>query len=365
MSLSRSLARLLPSTQLNAIAGVSPPPDGGRWSALKLVYLFCDHILPSLEADELRRYLRLYRRDAHQRPLQIADYRRGVLSDDHLFDSGLDEVPLLDDHFGVSTTIYYSAGQGCFVPCAHVQPLTPPSRSATVRLVLGDAHFGVLLPAPVRASATTWPKPTPHFVRFVVPAYRAAARALVGGGGPAPTLSPPPRHVLQAGGRKRSTPSKPGHVGSGGLGHLEYSTRSRRAYAVSKDKRWYLGLYADHASSEAAAQPFLSKVQHMNSDVDAAVLSALAQKAARHTCFGRIGFEAWREDSASALRELYVKWKRSKFYLGSFRAEMAARTAMDAFLSTADRDVQEAVAAAKQVGVQALQPPYRRQGAVD
>ena len=52
----------------------------------------------------------------------IADLKRGVLSEDQHFDCGADEVPLLDRHFGVSTVVYFSAGQGTFVACDGIQP---------------------------------------------------------------------------------------------------------------------------------------------------------------------------------------------------------------------------------------------------
>ena len=136
-------------------------------------------------------------------------------------------------------------------------------------------------------------------------------------------------------------------------GRVDYNSKSKRAYAVTKVnmRRWYIGVYATQADSEAAAISFLLAVQHGSSDDGAAAAAALAQKAARHACLGTVGFDAWRGVGRER-QPLYIKWNGSRFFLGSFSAEMAARAAMDAFLSVADTDVQNAVAAAKQVAIE-------------
>mmetsp|Transcript_27011 Transcript_27011/g.54327 ORF Transcript_27011/g.54327 Transcript_27011/m.54327 type:complete len:141 (-) Transcript_27011:363-785(-) len=135
----------------------------------------------------------------------------------------------------------------------------------------------------------------------------------------------------------------PGVEGSS-PGCVDYNSKSKRAYSVINKRRWYIGVYPTQADSEAAATSFLRAVQHGSSDDDAAAKAALAQKAARHACLGTVGFDAWRGVSTSR-QPLYIKWNGSRFFLGSFRVEMAARAAMDAFLSVADTDVQDAVAA--------------------
>ena len=228
-----SHARLPPSTQLNAL-DVPPPPSAAKWSARALVDLFCATILHSLDRDELRTYLARYQRGPRAPLLRIADFKCGVLSADRHFDCGTDEMPLLDRHFGVSTVVYFSAGQGTFVACDAIQPgsdgihrpLPLPSHSAkavvgTVHLVIGDAHYGALLPraslAPGRASATAWPPASPPFVELFVPSYLAASRCRgraaplerpetprtvrQGGGEPLPPATPPPP----------SSPERPTH----------------------------------------------------------------------------------------------------------------------------------------------------------
>ena len=120
--------------------------------------------------------------------------------------------------------------------------------------------------------------------------------------------------------------------------------------------RWYIGLYADYEAAAAAAQSFLLELHNSDSDHhNAFAMAALAQKTARHTCLGRHLFTQWRQSPADGCivkRELYVKWQGAQLFLGSYRAELSARAAMDAFLSMADRNVTDAVAAAKQVAIE-------------
>ena len=150
--------------------------------------------------------------------------------------------------------------------------------------------------------------------------------------------------------------------GGGDVERVDCNPHSRRAYAVLAGKRWYIGYYADCASGEAAAHSFLREMHRSNSNDDAFAMAALAQKAARHSCLGRHGFDQWRDGSAEGRhRELYANWKAhdalegiksQKIFLGSFRTEIAARVALDSFLSTADRNVEAALAAAKQVAAE-------------
>ena len=62
--------------------GVPPPLGAAKWSAWALVDLFCAKILHSLERDELRTYLDRYQRGPPEPSLRMADFKRGVLSDD-------------------------------------------------------------------------------------------------------------------------------------------------------------------------------------------------------------------------------------------------------------------------------------------
>jgi hypothetical protein len=101
--------------------------------------------------------------------------------------------------------------QGVFVSCHHLQPqrIAPAHGArAAAHLVVGDNHFGALLPrarhtrclARVAAGPAQWPPPTPFFSQHIVPAYRAHTRAAGGGAHYAPELVPPPRAVRQQGG---------------------------------------------------------------------------------------------------------------------------------------------------------------------
>ena len=154
---------------------------------------------------------------------------------------------------------------------------------------------------------------------------------------------------------------------------VDYNHLSRRAYAVlATHKRWYIGFYADRGSAEAAGTSFLSEMRRAQSN-DAFAKASLAQKAARDACLGRVGFEQWRNDSAAGRqRELNANWQphdvprgqnaSKKKFLGSFRTEMAARVALDTFLSLlqdtsvssshTETELAAAVAAAKLVAAE-------------
>ena len=91
---------------------------------------------------------------------------------------------------------------------------------------------------------------------------------------------------------------------------VDYNHLSRRAYAVLAEKRWYIGLYADRGSAEAAGQSFSREMCRVLSDDARATAASLAQKAARVSCLGRHGFDQWRNGSAvGRKRELYANWQ--------------------------------------------------------
>ena len=167
-----------------------------------------------------------------------------------------------------------------------------------------------------------------------------------------------------------------GPTAAGPTCDVDYNHLSRRAYAVLAEKRWYIGLYADRASAEAASQSFLREMHRAQSN-DARATASLAQKAARVACLGRHGFNQWRDGAAAGRkRELYANWQphdvprgqgadKKKFlkkFLGSFRTETAARVALDTFLSLLrdtsissshmETDIEAAVTAAKQVAAE-------------
>lgn len=130
-----------------------PPPCGApRWCAFSLVNFYCDVVLPALDEDVRRCLLGRYRRRRRARasppaaPIleygptpSVAEYRRGALTADALYDGGVDEVPFLDGHFSVHTTLYYSAGcvrtaLVALAPCARLRPPTTLSPSHTPTL---------------------------------------------------------------------------------------------------------------------------------------------------------------------------------------------------------------------------------------
>ena len=224
------------------------------------------------------------------------------------------------------------------------------------------------------------PPPTPFFRDRIVPSLRIHLRSCTTAGPPRgrshnPTTTDPKaaggtaiRAMAARDGGSRATPEEV--LGRRSCNErdraptsesVRYEMKTRRLFATTKKGEWYLGLHANRASGEEAAQGFLSAVRRR--DASSSYIGKLAadvQSNARCSLIGQhgFGFEHWRDRPASAplcrSDELYGTYKGVKTYLGSFRTEAVAREAHDAFLSlaSAGRSFTEATVATKQLAVE-------------
>jgi hypothetical protein len=133
---------------------------------------------------------------------------------------------------------------------------------------------------------------------------------------------------------------------------VEYSGRTHRAYMTfgHERPRLYIGIYKSRDTAHTAAAA-----------VQLAGCSDEAARAAQKTAWDAMepGYvPLWRSTQGKdGRRHLYVLWNTShktgdKIFLGSFRTEIAARSALDAFLTFADKNLEDAVAKAKQIAIE-------------
>jgi hypothetical protein len=128
---------------------------------------------------------------------------------------------------------------------------------------------------------------------------------------------------------------------------VDYSGRTHRAYLMfgHQRPRLYIGIYKSRDAAHAAA----AAVQLAGGGAEAALA---AQKSAWDSMDpGYVPL--WRSaQGKDGRRNLYVIWNGDKIFLGSFRMETAARSALDAFLTYADEQIEDAVAKAKEIAIE-------------